>query len=424
MITASICTIGDEILIGQVVDTNSAMISRRLGETGVRTSRMISLPDDRETIISIIRNQLENNSIVITTGGLGPTKDDITKAALAALSGSKGYVMHEGQLEIVHRILSSRGLDVLDINRAQALVPDTCEVIPNQLGTAPVMVFRFPEGKFGHPAVLYALPGVPHEAEGAMDKVLEDIRSHFSLRSISHRNIMVYGMAESALSKLIAPWEDSLPPDMHLAYLPDTLKGVRLRLSVYDGDKDDEDSRLEGQIKALKAILGDMVYSDTDDTLESRIGQLLRLSGKTLSAAESCTGGEIAHLITTVAGASEYFLGSVTSYAVSVKEEVLGVPDETIAAHGVVSAEVAAAMARGVRKLTGSDYAVSTTGLAGPDGDGVNPGGTVWIGVAGPNGTITVKRSYRNDRKRNIERFSASALDELRKMIEKDLNNR
>ena len=419
MIQASICTIGDEILIGQIVDTNSSRIATALEEAGIRVTRMLSIGDSRDEILNNLRNELTLNDIVITTGGLGPTKDDITKGVLAELSGSSGYVEHPGQLKKIQEILHSRGLDMLESNRAQALVPDRCDVIVNQKGTAPIMVFRFPEESFG--ATLYALPGVPFEAVGAIPSVMEDIRSHFSTENILHRSLMVFGIAESALSELIAPWEDALPEDMHLAYLPHPLTGIRLRLSIYGGSEVEQAARVNEEVGKLKAILGDKIYSENDDTLEATVGRLLKATGKTLSAAESCTGGEISHLITSVPGSSAYYLGSVTSYAVSVKEKVLGVPAETIEGFGVVSSEVAAAMAEGVRNVTGSDYAVSTTGLAGPDGDERNPVGTVWIGAAGPNGTKTVKKVFKNDRRRNIERFASSALDFLRQMILEDL---
>lgn len=421
MIHASICTIGNEILIGQVVDTNSSRIASALEEAGIRVTRMVSFGDDRDEILNNLRNELTQSDIVITTGGLGPTKDDMTKAVLAELSGSTGYVEHAGQLAIIHDILHSRGLDMLEINRAQALVPDRCEVIENRLGTAPVMVFRFPADSFN--ATLYALPGVPFEAVGAIPDIMQDIRAHYPLTNILHRILMVYGLAESALSELIAPWEDALPDEMHLAYLPHPLTGIRLRLSIYGGMHEEQEARVEEQIVRLKEILGNRVYSDQDDTLEATVGRLLKKAGMTLSAAESCTGGEISHLITSVPGSSAYYLGSVTSYAVSVKEKVLGVPAETIEKFGVVSGEVAAAMAEGVRKVTGSDYAISTTGLAGPDGDALNPVGTVWIGVAGPNGVKTEKRHFRNDRKRNIQRFSAEALNILRLQILEDLSH-
>lgn len=415
-VKASICTIGDEILIGQIVDTNSSMISRSLGAIGVRTTHMLSLADERTEIINLLSNELQNNEIVISTGGLGPTKDDITKDALAELSGSRTYVKHEEQEAIVHKILKARGLDVLDINLKQALVPDTCEVIVNRRGTAPIMVFRFPKGRFGHPAVLYAMPGVPYETEAALPDVIEDIKRHFKLPAIYHKTIMTYGLAESALSELIAPWEDSLPGDMHLAYLPNPLTGVRLRISVYDA-REDADKRVNARIEALRPLLGDNLYSEQDDSLEAVIGRLLKKSGSTLSIAESCTGGEIAHLITTVPGSSEYFLGSVTSYSPEIKQKVLGVKASVIKEKGIVSSDVAQAMAEGVRRLTGSTFSVATTGWADAYGDEHEPAGTVWVGVAGPSGICSKRFQYRGDRKRNIERFAASALDYLRRYI-------
>ena len=417
-IKASVCTIGDEILIGQIVDTNSSVISRALGELGIRTCRMVSIADDRAAIINTLSNELENNEIVICTGGLGPTKDDITKDALAELSGTDKYVRNAEQEAIVHQILSARGLDVLDINLRQAMVPDSCEVILNRRGTAPIMAFTFEESRFGHPAVLYAMPGVPYETEAALPDVLKHIKLHFESEPIYHKTIMTYGLAESALSKLIAPWEDSLPSDMHLAYLPNPLTGVRLRLSVY-GANSDAEKRVNERIETLKPLLGANLYSESDDTLEGTIGRLLRGTGRTLSAAESCTGGEIAHLITTIPGSSEYFLGSVTSYAPEVKQKVLGVKAETIEQFGIVSSAVAEAMAEGVRKLTGSTFSVATTGWADAYGDEHEPAGTVWVGVSGPDGTVSRRFQYKGDRKRNIERFAASAIDLLRRYIAK-----
>jgi nicotinamide-nucleotide amidase len=422
MTQASICTIGDEILIGQIVDTNSSHISRALNSLGIKVSRMVSIADDHDQIISSLTEELRSNDIVIVTGGLGPTKDDITKKALAELSGTEEYCINDAQLSINHKILSSRGLDVLDINRDQALVPITCEVIQNHLGTAPIMVFRFPEERFGHKATLYSLPGVPFEALGALDEVLQDIKANNSISDIYHKTIMTYGIAESALSKQIEDWENNLPDDMHLAYLPNPLTGVRLRLSIYGGNMKDESARVEKEFSKLKEILSEYIYSEHEDTLQDNIGRLLNKSGKTISAAESCTGGMISHLFTSVPGSSAYFLGSVTSYSNSVKESVLNVPAEIINSHGAVSSECAAAMAEGVRKLTGSDFAVSTTGIAGPTGGSKEkPVGTVWIGVSSELGTETYKIQYNGDRQRNIERSSAYALHLIRKKILKEL---
>lgn len=417
MITASICTIGDEILIGQIVDTNSSLISRQLGDLGIGVSHMVSLSDKSEDIISTLSKELETNDIVITTGGLGPTKDDITKDSLARMFGSKGWKKDEEQDRIMRNILSSRGIDILDINERQAIVPDCCEVIPNRFGTAPIMVFRTPEGK-----ALYAMPGVPHETEKALQDVLTDIKQHFNLGFITHRNIMTYGLAESALSKKIEDWEDSLPEDIHLAYLPNTLTGVRLRLSLKTSlpDPSPRIEALEKELASLREILGPFVYSTEDSNLETVIGEMLRRSGKTLSSAESCTGGMIAHLITTISGSSAYFLGGVVSYAIDVKTSVLGVNPATIENFGVVSEQTAAEMAEGVRKLTSSTYSVSTTGLSELVDDERNPGGTVCIAVSGPHGTKVYRHQFKNDRKRNIERFAATALNHLRLYILED----
>lgn len=424
MTQASICTIGDEILIGQIVDTNSSHIARALNSIGIKVSGMVSIGDEHNVIVNKLSNELYNNDLVIVTGGLGPTKDDITKKALADLSGAKGIKTDQEQLKIIHNILSSRGLDVLDINLAQADVPDTCEVITNRLGTAPVMVFRFDEKMFGHQCTLYSLPGVPFEALGALPDLLEDIRKHNPVSDICHRTIMTYGMAESALSELIAPWEDALPDDIHLAYLPNPLTGVRLRLSIYGGEKTEEESRLETQITALKEILGDVIWSYQDDRFEECIGRMLLESGKTLSVAESCTGGTISSLITSVPGSSAYYLGSVTSYANEVKTGVLGVNNLTIDEYGAVSRECVAEMAEGIRRLTGSDFSVATSGIAGPGGGSeTKPTGLVWIGVSSEKGTETFSHVFRNDRKQNIERFSAAALNHLRKKIAKETNN-
>lgn len=419
--TASICTIGDEILIGQIIDTNSSHISQALNSLGIKVDRMVSIGDDHDRIISSLKEELQNNDIVIVTGGLGPTKDDITKKALASLSGTDKYRTDERQLEIIHRILSARGLDVLDINLAQASVPDTCEVIPNRYGTAPIMVFRFHED-CGRISTLYSLPGVPFEAIGAIPDVLDDIKAHYPLTDIYHKTVMTFGIAESALSKLIEEWEDNLPSDMHLAYLPNPLTGVRLRLSIYGGLREEEEARIDAAISGLREILGDAMYSEQEDTLQDCIGRVLTACGKTVSAAESCTGGTISELLTSVAGSSAYYLGSVTSYANSVKSGVLGVAPEIIERYGAVSSECVAAMAEGVRKLTGSDFSVATSGIAGPGGGSEEkPVGTVWIGISSQNSTETMKLQFKGDRKRNIERFAAYALDLLRKKIIREI---
>ena len=423
MTQASICTIGDEILIGQITDTNSAHISKALNSLGIKVTRMISIGDDHNDIIESLSEELKRNDIVVVTGGLGPTKDDNTKKALSDLSRATGTKTDATQLQIIHDILSSRGLDILDINRAQADVPDTCEVIPNRLGTAPIMVFRFDENRFGHKSTLYSLPGVPFEALGALNDIMDDIKGSYGIASIYHKTVMTYGMAESALSKLIEPWENSLPSEIHLAYLPNPLTGVRLRFSVYGITAEEAEVMVEKEIAALRTLLGDVIWSEEDDRFETYIGRMLTESGKTISCAESCTGGLISELFTSVPGSSGYFLGSVTSYANSVKTGILGVCEETIAKYGAVSSECVKEMAEGIRRITGSDFSVATSGIAGPGGGSTEkPVGLVWIAVSSENGTETFSHTYKNDRRRNIERFAASALNHLRIKIEKESN--
>ena len=425
MKTAAICTIGDEILIGQIVDTNSSAIAIELNNIGIKVCRMISISDDGTDIKQSIKSLLHNFDIVIVTGGLGPTKDDITKKALAELSGSRGDIFHEGQMQVIERILAHRGIDISDINRAQAMVPDTCEVMVNRKGTAPGMIFRFSPADFTHCPVLYSLPGVPFEAIGLLPDVMADIRRHFALDSIYHKTITTYGIAESTLAKMIEPWEDALPSDMHLAYLPNPLTGVKLRLSIYGGDRDEEIRRIDREFAKVMPVIGDAVYGEGDDTLQSVIAERLTESGLTLSVAESCTGGFLASLFTAMPGASKYFYGSVTSYDNSVKKNILNVSIETIAEHGAVSRECAEAMALGVSRALNTDFAVSTTGIAGPDGGSEDkPVGTVWIGVAYPDAehpgkTAVISRMFRfnNDRYTNIQRFAGSALNLLRTVL-------
>ena len=412
MTTASICTIGDEILIGQVVDTNSSHISRMLQEIGVKVRYMFSIGDDRSEIISQLGKCLDETDITIVTGGLGPTKDDMTKDALKALTGGKDYVESAEQLAIIKRILTARGIEMLDINKAQALVPDNCTVLPNNLGTAPCMAF-YGQGASGT-SVLYSLPGVPFEAEGLLPQVRSDIMSRFTLDKITHRTIVTYGIPESALAKQIEPWEESLPKNVHLAYLPDPNLGVRLRLTQIGGDAD-----FDGLVASLREIIGDAIYGEGDDNPQTVIGRRLRAEGKTLSLAESCTGGRLSGLITSVAGCSDYYKGSVTSYSNAVKIGVLGVKAATIAEHGAVSEECVREMAEGVLRLMDTDYAVATSGIAGPGGGSAEkPVGTAWIAVAKKVGdtvtTVTRMVKFRSSRAVNIERFASSALNLLR----------
>ena len=417
MVTATICTIGDEILIGQIVDTNSSKISTALNSIGVKVVSMVSTSDTEADIIITVENALQTSNVVVITGGLGPTKDDITKKTLGKLTGATADVENQEQLEIITRILSARGMVPLSpLNRGQAMVPNSCKVIPNQFGTAPCMEFELPEEKYGHKAVMYSLPGVPFEAEAAIPKVLESIQGHFSLDKIFHKTICTFGIPESTLAQQIEEWEDNLPDNLHLAYLPNPILGVRLRLSIYGVDEQTGLQELAENETKLREMLGDAIYGEGTDSMQKVIGKTLKDRGMTVGVAESCTGGFLASLFTQLPGASEYFYGGVISYDNSVKMNVLGVSKEVLDTYGAVSQECAEQMAAGARRVLGTDYAIATTGIAGPDGGTAEkPAGTVWIAVATPEGITSKKFTFNSTRRNiNIERFAANALNMLR----------
>lgn len=418
MTTASICTIGDEILIGQITDTNSAFLAKALNKIGVKVIHMASCSDSDKDIANTLKRCLKMSDVVITTGGLGPTKDDITKRVLMRLSGSTRFRTSRKQLEIIKNILTSRGIQMLDINRMQADVPDRCTVIPNMIGTAPIMQFHFPEEMFGRNNLLFSMPGVPFETEFATPDVIASIQAHYKLDKIFHKTICTFGIAESVLSKQIEEWENSLPENLHLAYLPNPILGVRLRLSIYGTTQKEGEEELEKYSASLKKILGDAVYGEGETNPQTVAGELLLERNATISTAESCTGGYIAHLLTEIAGSSRYFWGSVVSYDNSVKINTLGVDQKTIEKHGVVSKEVVAQMAEGVRKKLGTTYSIATSGIAGPGGGTpAKPVGTLWMAVSGPKGTVTATLVSKSTRKINIERFAASALDLFRRSL-------
>ena len=418
MITASICTIGDEILIGQITDTNSSYIARALNKAGIKVVHMASCSDSRKDILNTLKRCLRTSEVVITTGGLGPTKDDITKNVLMELSGSKKWVRSQKQYIIIKNILSARGIQMLDINRQQAYVPENCKVIPNRLGTAPIMQFRFPEEVFGKDNLLFSMPGVPFETEYATEDVINAIQAHYRLEKIFHRTICTFGIAESVLSKKIESWENSLPSNLHLAYLPNPILGVRLRLSIYGIAEKEGKEELDKYASSLKAILGDAVYGEGDTNPQTVAGELLLERGATISTAESCTGGYLAHLLTEIPGSSRYYWGSVVSYDNSVKINMLGVSSNTVKKYGAVSSQCVREMAEGVRKKLGTTYSISTSGIAGPGG--ATPGkpvGTLWMAASGPKGTVTATIVSKSTRKINIERFAASALDFFRRSL-------
>lgn len=412
MITASICTIGDEILIGQIVDTNSAKIANMLGEIGIKVSYTISIADDKKEIISRLKNALDETDIVIVTGGLGPTKDDITKDALKELSGSENYRESPEQMEIIRKIMKLRGIELSDLNKRQALVPEKAEVIANPFGTAPSMMFRIDT------KLLFSLPGVPYEALGCMNSVIGILKKELRTEDIYHKNILTFGIPESTLAKRIEDWENNLPEGYKLAYLPSPMSGVRLRISKYGGSAKDAEIKTAEMVSQLKNLLGNAVYGEDDDTLQSVVGKILLKYNLTVSTAESCTGGLVSSLLTDVPGSSGYYYGSIISYDNSIKEKILGVSREIIDTHGAVSRECVAAMAENARKIMKTDYAVATSGIAGPGGGTQDkPAGTVWIAVSSKSKTSARLFTFNGQREQNKQRFAANALNFLRETI-------
>lgn len=405
---AEIITIGDELLIGQVVDTNSAWLGSTLGDDGIKVIQITSVQDNAAQIVQAVNDALSRADIVLMTGGLGPTKDDITKKTLAEMFGMK-LVRNEQVYEMVGKQLALRGIAFTELNQGQALVPDGCTVLPNRNGTAPGMWFER-GGK-----VLISMPGVPFEMKALVkDEVLPRLRKHFALDANVHRTIITFGLAESILADTIASWEEALPPYLHLAYLPSALC-IRLRLSAYEIDRQKAEQEIESQIGKLSKVIPNYIIGSEDDSLESVTGTLLKTRGETLATAESCTGGNIAHRFTAMPGASEYFKGGVVAYSNEVKIALLGVDPESLNRYGAVSQSVAEQMAEGVRRATGATYGISTTGIAGPTGGTPEkPVGTVWMAVATPNGVFSRRMVFGSVRSQNIERASSNCINLLR----------
>ena len=412
MITCTICTIGDELLIGQVIDTNSATISKAINQIGIAVSLMCSVGDNREDILKTVDLALSRSDILILTGGLGPTKDDITKNTLAVYTGSTSFYRSAIQESHIEAICKMRGTKLLEINRIQSDVPDTCSVLDNRLGTAPGMWFDYKE------KVIISLPGVPYEMEGLLPQLLERLKNRFSssLKPIIHKTISTTGIPESILAAQIAEWENGLPKELHLAYLPNPRTGVRLRLSCY-GDENGEDN-INNAFSQLMPLLGNAVYGYGEETMEDVIAKLLVQKRATVSTAESCTGGKIGSIFTSLSGASQYLKGGVIAYDNAIKEEVLCVPAPLIERFGAVSQPCVEAMATGVLRLFHTDYAVATSGIAGPEGGTAEkPVGTLWVAIATPQICSAKKFIFSGDRLRNIDRFAVTALNELRTQL-------
>lgn len=405
---ATIITIGDEILIGQIVDTNSASISRKLNAAGITIAERLSIGDTAEAITEAVTRAMERTNVVIITGGLGPTKDDITKHTLARIFRSE-LVYNEAEGEHVRALLERRGIEFTDLNRGQAMLPACCTPLHNAHGTAPGMWFDTPQG-----GVVVSLPGVPFEMEHLMDdEVIPRLKARFELKAIVHRTLITRGIPESILAARIAEWEDALPTHLHLAYLP-APNVVRLRLSAYDVEDAATEKEITAQFDTLRTIIGDNIVGYEGSTVEQQIHDILTSRGEKLAVAESCTGGTIASKFTAMAGASAYFMAGVVSYSNEAKHDILGVTWESLNSYGAVSEQVAREMAEGVRRVSHADYAIATTGIAGPGGGSKEkPVGTVWMAVATPTKTIAVMRNSGTDRSQIISRASAYAIEML-----------
>lgn len=405
---AEIITIGDELLIGQVIDSNSAWIAEQLNLVGIRVHQITSISDDRDHILKTLKEAAGRASLVLITGGLGPTKDDITKHTLCEYFGT-GLVFHQPSFDNVEKLFKARGYKVTELNRKQAEVPANCTPLNNPNGTAPGMWFEKEN------VIYVSMPGVPFEMKPMVtNEVLPRLANKLNSSFIVHKTVLTHGVGESLLTKIIEKWEEKLPENVKLAYLPQP-GIVRLRLTAVGSEKDNLKAILNEQVKQLQAVIPDLIFGYNDDTLESVTGKLLRTKNLTLSTAESCTGGYIAHLITSIPGSSDYYSGSTVSYANEVKISALDVKQEDIEKHGAVSETVVRQMAEGARAKFGTDYALSVSGIAGPDGGtDTKPVGTTWIGLATPEKTIATKYLFGEHRGRNIRKSALAALNMLR----------
>jgi nicotinamide-nucleotide amidase len=414
---AAIVTIGDEILIGQIVDTNSGFIAKSLDKIGIETHEMLSISDDRQHILetfSLLQNKVE---VVIITGGLGPTKDDITKHTLCEYFEDALVRNTEVENHVIELIERALGREASQINKDQALVPSKCTVLHNQVGTAPGMWIKKDN------TVFISLPGVPYEMKYLIEnQVIPKLVQEYQRPYIVHKTILTYGQGESHVAERIENWENQLPDFIKLAYLPSPGR-VRLRLTARGTDKQLLEEAIVANVNSLDAIIHDIIVGfEEEDTIEVVLGRILKEKNLTVATAESCTGGKIAQLFTSVSGASAYFKGSIVCYATEVKTNVLGVSKDLITQYSVVSKEVASAMALNVQKIMQTDYAIATTGNAGPTkGDADAELGTVCIALATPNGVLVEEFNFGQPREKVIDRAVIKSLELLQKEILKNV---
>ena len=407
-VNAEIIAIGDELLYGQIMDTNSHWISQELDAVGVRVVRKTTVGDNRTDILTAFEEASKRADLILITGGLGPTQDDLTKPLLAEYFGCEIVEVPEA-VAAVSAYFTRRGREMTLLNTLQGHLPTCCTYVPNEVGTAPGMWFE-QKGCYW-----MSMPGVPHEMKKLVkDFVLPKLSQVFELPVIYHKLIKTAGIGESWLADLIKDWENALPAHIRLAYLP-SLGHVKLRLTAFGTNKEQLQQEVAAQIQVLLPQIEKYVYGYDEETLETALGKLLKNAGKTIALAESCSGGYVSHLITTVPGSSAYFQGAVVPYHNAFKERILGVKSETLSSHGAVSEATVAEMAEGVRQLFNADYGLASSGIAGPDGGTADkPVGTVWIGCAGPEGVETRKLQLTQDRMLNIQLTGVAVLNLFR----------
>ena len=421
---ASIITIGDELLIGQVIDTNSAWMAQQLNKAGIRVARRVAVGDVWQEIWKALDEESKHADIILITGGLGPTADDITKPLLCKYFNGN-MIVDEGALQNVKNIFENiLKRPMIERNLKQAEVPDCCKVIPNKKGTAPGMWFEryLPtSSEVKEKQIFVSMPGVPFEMKGMMEEyVIPELAKHFKFPHIAHRTLLTAGVGESFLAEQIKDFEEALPAHIKLAYLPN-YGMVRLRLSASGFDKNAVDNEVQQLFETLQSLVKDNLVTNTDEPMQKVVGKLLVTKNKTVSTAESCTGGYIAHLLTEEAGASAYYNGSVVSYSYKAKENLLQVDKNTLTTLGAVSEEVVILMAKGALKNLQTDYTIAVSGIMGPDGGTADkPLGSVWVAVGNNKKIQTQLLHFRFDRQRNIQLTATNALNMLRKFILSD----
>ena len=412
-----IINIGDELLIGQVINTNASWMSEQLNLAGFPVHQVTIIPDDPQHILDALKESGQRSELVLLTGGLGPTKDDLTKDTLCKYFRTK-LVFDPVTFQTIEKFFKARGFNVTVLNRKQAEIPENCIAIPNANGTAPGMWFEqeVPGAEKKH--VFVSMPGVPFEMKAMLlNEVIPRLKQYFQPVTVLHHTLLTQGIGESFLSDILEDWETHLPVDLHLAYLPQP-GIVRLRLTGQGDDESRLQKQMDEEIAKLKSLIPDYIFGEGNATLEAVVGKLLKEKGSTLATAESCTGGYIAHLVTSIPGSSEYYKGSIIAYSNDIKVKELGVSEKTLLENGAVSEEVVKQMAGNVRIRFDSDYAIAVSGIAGPDGGTKDkPVGLTWIAIAGPSGIQAGKYLFGDNRERNIRRAALQALNLLRKHI-------